>query len=125
MLRQGKFQAGPSPYLLFFAGFLGLCLFFGALAFRYLSWSWPALWCLASSAAVFVLAGYDKAAAGGASLRVPEAVLFSGALIGGAPGLLLAMKIFRHKTRKASFQFVVATIIVLQVAVWHFYLRNL
>ena len=120
---QKAVQVGVYPF--FTCALLGLCLFFGCIAFLNLSWHWPILWCLAASAATFVLTGYDKAVAGKGSLRVPELVLYAGAAIGGAPGLLLGMKLFRHKTRKASFQFVLVLIIVLQVALWHYFLRNL
>jgi uncharacterized membrane protein YsdA (DUF1294 family) len=38
------------------------------------------------------------------------------ALLGGSPGVLLGIHVFRHKTRKASFQFVLLLIVVAQFA---------
>lgn len=36
--------------------------------------------------------------------RIPEIQLIAPVLIGGLPGLLIGMILFRHKTKKASFQ---------------------
>ena len=63
----------------------------------------------------FILCGFDKLQAQREAMRVPEVVLWGLALLGGAGGLLFGMKIFRHKTRKASFQLVLLAVIVLQV----------
>lgn len=52
----------------------------------------------------FVLYGVDKSAAQQGIRRVPENALHLWGLIGGWPGGLLAQRIFRHKTRKVSFQ---------------------
>jgi uncharacterized membrane protein YsdA (DUF1294 family) len=68
----------------------------------------------------FILCGYDKGIAGSSSTRVPEAVFFGSALIGGSAGLLFGMNLFRHKTQKASFQFVLALILALQIVCWRF-----
>ncbi len=51
----------------------------------------------------FILYGTDKRRARRGEWRIPEKVLLNCSLLGGAPGGLLAMKIFRHKTRHASF----------------------
>lgn len=47
----------------------------------------------------FCLMGWDKRLARRGAWRVPERTLFFAAAIGGAPGGLLAMWMFRHKTR--------------------------
>ena len=39
-----------------------------------------------------------------ASSRIPEAVLLGVGLAGGAPGALLGMRLFHHKTRRAYFR---------------------
>ncbi|MNX71938.1 hypothetical protein D3C86_1032670 [compost metagenome] len=52
---------------------------------------------------VFILAGYDKYQARKNKRRIPENTLFFLELIGGTPGLLTAMLLFRHKTSKTSF----------------------
>jgi uncharacterized membrane protein YsdA (DUF1294 family) len=58
---------------------------------------------IAGSAASVVLYGIDKFAAVGKKRRLPEATLHLTALIGGWPGAALGQRMFRHKTRKASF----------------------
>ena len=60
--------------------------------------------------------GLDKSLARSSSLRIPEAVLYVQALLGGCPGILLGIHVFKHKTRKAAFQFVLLLIVVAQVA---------
>ncbi|WP_264552871.1 DUF1294 domain-containing protein [Flavobacterium sp. N2038] len=52
---------------------------------------------------VFIIAGYDKYQARKNKRRIPENTLFFLALIGGTPGLLTAMLLFKHKTSKTSF----------------------
>ncbi|MEL7372243.1 MAG: DUF1294 domain-containing protein [Myxococcota bacterium] len=75
------------------------------------------IYLLAVSVCAFLLCAYDKRIAGGEHTRVPERVLFATALVGGTPGLLAGMNIFRHKTKKRSFQLKFAAIFVVQVAV--------
>ena len=65
----------------------------------------------------FLMFGYDKFQAGRRSRRVPENVLYLITFLGGSIGTLLGMNIFRHKTRKTSFQFWVILIIIAQVAI--------
>ncbi len=59
---------------------------------------------LSINAVTFLFFGYDKAIAGRGIVRVPEKILHALALAGGSPGALIAMKAFRHKTIKGSFQ---------------------
>jgi len=66
-------------------------------------------------AALFFM-GLDKSLARAASLRTPEVVLFILALLGGSAGILLGVHVFRHKTRKAAFQFVLFLIFLAQGA---------
>lgn len=57
-----------------------------------------------TSLMAFILFGYDKFKAGGSRDRVPERHLIVVSAMGGWPGGLLAMLLFRHKTVKVSFQ---------------------
>jgi uncharacterized membrane protein YsdA (DUF1294 family) len=67
-----------------------------------------------TNAIAFVLYGYDKLRAGRAGDRVPERHLLAVAAMGGWPGALL---VFRHKTRKVSFQIKFAFMFVVWAAV--------
>ena len=64
----------------------------------------------------FVLFGMDKWSAAGGTWRTSEKTLWLFSLFGGSIGALLAMHVFRHKTKKGSFQFVMALILAIQVA---------
>jgi uncharacterized membrane protein YsdA (DUF1294 family) len=76
-------------------------------------------WVLAWSALAFAAAVWDKARAARAMDRVRERTLLGLAAVGGSPGLLLAMLLVRHKTRKARFLLPLAAIVALQVAlIW-------
>jgi uncharacterized membrane protein YsdA (DUF1294 family) len=78
---------------------------------------WLAPCTLGVSALCFLVYGWDKVAAGRAEDRVPEAMLHLFALAGGWPGGLIAQRVFRHKTVKASFQRMFWTTVVLNAAV--------
>jgi len=79
-------------------------------------------WVAALSLVAFALAGYDKAQARRQGPRVPERVLLLTALVGGSPGLLLGMLLFRHKTRKAGFLVPFALVLALQAAAAYYLL---
>lgn len=64
-----------------------------------------------------LLFGFDKRISPTKMTRIPERLFWFFAAIGGAPSLLLGIWIFRHKTRKASFQLVLAFIVVLQILI--------
>lgn len=57
----------------------------------------------------------DKQKAVQGKWRIPEKVLFLLAGIGGAAGALLAMKLFRHKTRHPKFTIGIPVLLVLQI----------
>ncbi len=63
----------------------------------------------------FALMGIDKHKAKKRAFRIPEATLFTVALIGGSIGSILGMYIFRHKTRHRSFVYGMPAILILQV----------
>lgn len=83
-----------------------------------------AVYFLTLSACAFVLCGYDKLAAGSTATRVPENVLFGVALLGGTPGLLLGMNVFRHKTRKLSFQLGFAVVLIAQAGLAYWWITT-
>ena len=56
----------------------------------------------------------DKQRARAGLRRIPEADLLFLAFIGGAPGALLARRLFRHKTRKQPFSTWLYLIVALQ-----------
>ncbi len=60
---------------------------------------WFALW----SAVAFLAFGWDKWRAGRAGRRVSEFTLVALGALGGWPGGLLGMTLFRHKTAKGTF----------------------
>lgn len=47
--------------------------------------------------------------------RISEKTLFILSFVGGSLGALLAMKFFRHKTKKLSFQVILAIILAIQI----------
>ena len=57
-----------------------------------------------ASAVTFLAYAWDKAAAERGAWRTRESTLHTFALLGGWPGALLAQAWLRHKSRKASFQ---------------------
>ncbi len=73
--------------------------------------------------ATFALYGYDKFQATRNGSRVPEYILWLTALLGGTIGALVGMHTFKHKTRKSSFQIVVAVILLVQIGLIAFMLK--
>ena len=61
-------------------------------------------WSVALSAWAFVLFGFDKWRAGRGGRRVAESALLGVSVLGGWPGGLLGLVVFRHKSAKTSFQ---------------------
>lgn len=74
--------------------------------------------------ATFVIFGLDKIKAKTNSYRIPKKTLFTFALLGGTPGAILAMLLFRHKTRKLAFVLGLPLILFLQL-VLVFYTLNI
>jgi uncharacterized membrane protein YsdA (DUF1294 family) len=60
----------------------------------------------------------DKQQARAQAWRTPEKVLHASELLGGWPGALLAQQLFRHKTRKVSYQVVCWAIVALHQVFW-------
>lgn len=63
----------------------------------------------------FILCGADKLKAKNGWWRVPERTLFITSAIGGSVGMLLGMKLFRHKTKHRSFTIGIPSILALQL----------
>lgn len=61
--------------------------------------------------------GLDKSLAASRSLRTPESIIYTMAILGGSPGVLLSIYMFRHKTKKAGFQFVLLLIFLAQAVI--------
>jgi uncharacterized membrane protein YsdA (DUF1294 family) len=77
---------------------------------------WLGGWCLLASAVSFALYGHDKRAAQRKQWRIPERTLQLLAFAGGWPGALLGQALFRHKHRKAAFQWVFWLCVLANVA---------
>ena len=60
----------------------------------------------------------DKQQARTQAWRTPEKVLHASELCGGWPGALVAQQLFRHKTRKVSYQLVFWGIVLLHQVFW-------
>jgi uncharacterized membrane protein YsdA (DUF1294 family) len=75
-----------------------------------------------ASLVAFVLYGADKQRAKRGAWRIPEKVLLGIGFLCGAPGALLGMKLFRHKTQHVYFYIVNVLGLLWQVAllVWLF-----
>ncbi|TDV72391.1 DUF1294 domain-containing protein [Pseudomonas sp. LP_7_YM] len=66
----------------------------------------------------FALYGYDKKQARHKGQRTPEKILHAAELLGGWPGALVGQQVFRHKTRKLSYQWVFWLIVMLHELFW-------
>lgn len=64
----------------------------------------------------FLISWGDKRASIKDRQRTPEATLFMLSALGGSIGMLLSMKIFRHKTKKYKFTLGIPIILFLQTA---------
>ena len=69
-----------------------------------------------------LLCAADKRRARRHRWRIPEAALFLLAALGGAPGLLCGMFLFRHKTRQLRFTLGVPLILLAELALWYYFL---
>jgi uncharacterized membrane protein YsdA (DUF1294 family)/cold shock CspA family protein len=78
-------------------------------------------YCVAS-VLVFLLYWHDKQSALQGRWRTPENTLHLVELLGGWPGALLAQQVFRHKTRKVSYQLLFWGIVLLHQVFWIDYL---
>jgi uncharacterized membrane protein YsdA (DUF1294 family)/cold shock CspA family protein len=82
---------------------LALAVLFAGWLLRQVPIEVVGVYVIMSGIATFLYA-FDKAAARRGRWRTPESTLHMVALLGGWPGALLAQDLFRHKSRKAEFQ---------------------
>ncbi len=64
----------------------------------------------------FALMGIDKRKAQRSAYRIPEATLFTTAIMGGSLGSVIGMYLFRHKTKHWYFKLGMPIILLIQVA---------
>jgi len=86
--------------------------------------SFAAIWFAAFSTVTFLIFGFDKWRASQSGGRVPESFLTMLGALGGWPGGLLGMIVFRHKTAKWTFKFKYALALIpfaVEVWVWWHY----
>jgi uncharacterized membrane protein YsdA (DUF1294 family) len=65
--------------------------------------------------------GWDKWQAGRGGQRIAETTLLLLAVLGGSVGGLLAMYVFRHKTRHRQFSWGLPIILLLQAALYYYW----
>lgn len=75
------------------------------------------LWLLIINLLAFASGGIDKWRAKRGKWRIAESTLLALAALGGGPGLLVAMRVFHHKTRHKKFTWGVPAIIIAQIIV--------
>ena len=88
-----------------------------------MDWYFYWIWLSAASVITFLFYGFDKALSKKGGWRIPEAVLHWMVLLGGFPGGWLGRSLFRHKTKKGVFTFVliISTAIHLALIYWLFF----
>lgn len=71
----------------------------------------------------FAAYGIDKRKAQKGKWRIPESTLLLLAFFGGAPGALLGMRVFHHKTKHWKFKILIPLFLIIQIAlaVWLIY----
>ncbi len=102
--------AAASVYVGIFLGMVATMVLAGKLSFTVL------VLYLAASVVTFFAYGLDKSAAQKRQWRIREDSLHLLALVGGWPGGFVAQQIFRHKTRKRSFQVIFWGTVLLNLA---------
>ena len=80
---------------------------------------------LAVNLAGLLLCGVDKRRAKRKRWRIPERSFFLTALLGGGPGVWAGMYLFRHKTKHWYFVWGMPAIIVCQVLLLIFIIKNI
>ncbi len=115
-MNRWKKLSPPVQYGLILFLTLGSALFFALLMTE--SAPAPIALLAAITLAGAALVGLDKRAAIHGGMRIPERVFFLVALAGGSAGILAAMPLFRHKTRKPQFSLVITVVLLLQIAAY-------
>lgn len=78
-------------------------------------WQLLGLWLVAGNLTAFVLMGMDKRRARRGRWRISEKTLFLPAVLGGALGGILGMRVFHHKTRHWYFRYGLPALLILQL----------
>jgi uncharacterized membrane protein YsdA (DUF1294 family) len=78
---------------------------------------WAIYYFAAVNVLAFLVYGFDKGRARANARRISERTLILIAAIGGSVGALLAMQLFRHKTRKVKFCIGVPVLLIVQIVV--------
>lgn len=104
------------PYIFYGLLSCGITCFAAYLLWAYANTSLALSGLLAINVAAFVCMGLDKSLARSNSMRISETILYLVALLGGSMGILVGIYLFKHKTRKAAFQFVLLMVVAIQVA---------
>ncbi|MDF7800283.1 DUF1294 domain-containing protein [Pontiellaceae bacterium B1224] len=79
---------------------------------------------LTANLVAFVQMAIDKRLAVKQKSRISEAQLIAPTLFGGFPGVLLGMLVFRHKTKKTSFQLKLALALFLFFGIAYFVVKR-
>lgn len=69
------------------------------------------------SIVTFFFYGFDKFAALRGARRIPNATLLGLSFLGGSPGALLGIYLFRHKTKKKYYTWTVPLMLVLHLVI--------
>ena len=77
-------------------------------------WQMLGLYLLLINLAAFFVMGADKRRARRGDWRISEKALFLPAVLGGALGGVLGMRVFRHKTKHWYFQFGFPVLLLMQ-----------
>lgn len=78
-------------------------------------WQLLGLWILLADLASFILMGVDKRRARRGRWRISEKALFLPAVLGGALGGVLGMRVFHHKTKHWYFKYGMPLLLILQL----------
>lgn len=81
------------------------------------------IYLIVMNAAAFLVMLADKNRAKKKLWRVPEAVLFILALLGGSLGIWAGMYLGRHKTRHIKFVIGIPLILVLQIVIGMYFMK--
>lgn len=86
--------------------------------------AWVITLYLVASVVTFVFYAMDKSAAGKDGRRAPESTLHLLSLLGGWPGALIAQRLLKHKSTKASFQMMFWITVVLNCVAFFWLFRR-
>ncbi len=118
MNRQTRYTISGERFRLFTTVVVVLAVIVAAVVNAMTGWSGLVIWLLIQSIVTLFYFGYDKQQAQRGGWRVPERALHGMSLLGGFAGAWLGMVLFRHKTRKPIFRWMMVLSAVLWAGVW-------